>query len=58
MNVNQYIGEQFFKTVFKGTEQECRDEKARLDKERESYLEEYKRICKDKCYMDIKYTIT
>ena len=57
MKVNIYIGDQFFKTVFTGTEEDCKKEKERLEKERLDYFEEYKRICKDKCFMDINYKI-
>ena len=57
MKVNSYIGDQFFKTEFSGTKEECEEEKKRLDKERADYLKEYKKICKDKLHMDINFKI-
>ena len=57
MRVNEYIGDQFSKTVFTGNEIDCKKEKERLEKERANYLEEYKRICKDKLFMDINYKL-
>ena len=58
MKVNEYIGDQFFKTVFNGDEKECIKEKEKLEKERHEYVEEYKLICKDKCVMDINYKLS
>ena len=58
MKVDKYIGNQFFETVFFGSKELSENEKMRLEEERQKDLLEYRRMCPDKCYMDINYKVT